>query len=193
MNFELIALSLQEKKFKTDFQDGCHSLNLGFPIATIWAIFYLQVTPMLPTKFRVNWPFSSEEEGKKRFSRWPPSWISDWNNFSYFYIYKSSRCFLPIFKSTGPLVQENKRRKDFQDDRHGGHLGFPIQTIYAILDLQVTPMLPTKFRVKRPFSSLEEAKKRFSRWLSWWPSWISDRDNFSYFWSTGHHDASFLA
>ena len=27
---------------------------------------------MLPIKFRVNWPFSSEEKGKNRFSRWPP-------------------------------------------------------------------------------------------------------------------------
>ena len=131
MNFESIALWVQEKKFKTDFQDGCHGYNLGFPIAMIRAIFYLQVTPMLPTKFRVNWLFSSEEEGKNRVSRWPSSWISDWNNFSYFYIYKSSRCFLPIFKSTGPLVQVRKisEKKEFQDGHHGGHLGFPIQTI----------------------------------------------------------------
>ena len=35
MNFESIALSVQEKKFKTDFQDGRHGRNLGFPIATI--------------------------------------------------------------------------------------------------------------------------------------------------------------
>ena len=35
MNFESIALSVQEKKFKTDFQDGRHSHNLGFSIATI--------------------------------------------------------------------------------------------------------------------------------------------------------------
>ena len=109
-NFESIALLVQEKKFKTDFQNGCHSCNLRFPITTIWAISDLQVTLMLPTKFRVNWPFNSEE-GKNRFSRWPPSWISKWNDFSYFYIYKSSWCFLPIFKSTGPLVQENKRKK----------------------------------------------------------------------------------
>ena len=32
---EAIALSVQEKKFKTDFQDGRHGRNLGFPIATI--------------------------------------------------------------------------------------------------------------------------------------------------------------
>ena len=49
--------------------------------------FDLQVTPMLPTKFRVNWP----------------------------------------------SVQEKKRTKDFQDGRDGGHLGFPIGTILAIL------------------------------------------------------------
>ena len=39
MNFESIALSVQEKKFKTDFQDGRYGRNLGFPITTIWAIF----------------------------------------------------------------------------------------------------------------------------------------------------------
>ena len=41
---------------------------------------------------------------------------------------------------------------DFQDGGHGGHLGFPIGTILAIFDLQVTLMLPSKFRVKWPFS-----------------------------------------
>ena len=48
---------------------------------------------------------------------------------------------------------------------------------------QVTPMLPTKFRVSWPwpFGSGEEAKNRFSRWRPWRPSWISDRNNLSYF------------
>ena len=130
MNLKSIALSVQGKKFKTDFQDGHHSHNLRFPIATIWAIFYLQVYSMLPTKFRVNWPFSSEEVKKNRFSRWSTSWIFNRNDLSYFYINKSSWCFLPIFKSTGPLVQENKwKNKEFQDGRHDSHLGFLIQTI----------------------------------------------------------------
>ena len=60
--------------------------QLGFPISMILATFDLQVTLMLPTKFGVNWPFGSGEE-KNRFSRWQPwrpSWISDWNDFSYF-------------------------------------------------------------------------------------------------------------
>ena len=50
----------------------------------ILAIFDLQVTLMLPTKFGVSWPFGTGEEAKNRFSRWRPSWISDWNDFSYF-------------------------------------------------------------------------------------------------------------
>ena len=79
--------SVQEKKQKIDFQDGCHGSHLGFPIGTILAIFDLQVTQMLPTKFGVNWPFGSGEEAKNRFSRWRPwrpSWISDRHDFSYF-------------------------------------------------------------------------------------------------------------
>ena len=102
----------------------------AIPIGTLVDIFDLQGTPMLPTKFQVNWPFDSGEETKNRL---------------------------------------------FQD---GGHLGFPIRTILAIFDLQVTLMLPTKFGVNWPFCSGERVKNRFSRW---WPSWISDRNDFSYF------------
>ena len=36
------------------------------------------------------------------------------------------------------------RKTDFQDGCHGGHLGFPISTILATFDLQVTLMLPSK-------------------------------------------------
>ena len=60
------------------------------------------------------------------------------------------------------------------------HLGFPIGTILATFDLQVTLMLPSKFGVNWPFGS-EEAKNRFSRWPPWRPSGISDRHDFSYF------------
>ena len=44
-------------------------------------------------------------------------------------------------ESIGLSVQEKKRKIDFQD---GGHLGFPIGTILAIFDLQVTLMLPSE-------------------------------------------------
>ena len=77
-------------------------------------------------------------------------------------ICRSPRCFLPSFESIGPLVQEKKRKVDFQDGRHGHHLGFQIGMILDIVDLQVTPMLPIKFQVNWPFGSGEEANKRFS-------------------------------
>ena len=50
------------------------------------------------------------------------------------------------------LIEEKKRKIDFQDGGHGRYLGFPIGTtkILAVFDLQVTPMLPTKYRVNRP-------------------------------------------
>ena len=124
---------------------------------------------MLPTKFRVNWHLGLGEEAKNRFSRWPP-WL--------FLIYKSPRCFLASLESIGLSVQEKKQKIDFQDGCHGGHLGFPIGMILAIFDLQVTPILPSKFGVNWPFGSGEEAKNRFSRWR---PSWIFDRHDFSYF------------
>ena len=43
---------------KIDFPDGGH---LGFPVGTILAMFYQQVT-----LFHVNWPFVSGEEAKKK-------------------------------------------------------------------------------------------------------------------------------
>ena len=52
-------------------------------------------------------------------------------------------------------------------------------------------MVPSKFGVNWPFCSGKEAKNRFSRWRPWRPSWISDRNDFSYFWSTSHPDASY--
>ena len=142
-SLESIGLSVQKMMRKIDFQDGGHGSHLGFPIGMILAIFDLQITPMLPSNFGVNWHFGSGEEAKK----------------------------------------------DFQDGGNSGHLGFPISTILAIFDLQVTPMLPSNFGVIWPGSG-EEAKNRFSRWRPWWPSWISDRQDFSYFWSTSHPNAS---
>ena len=58
-------------------------------------------------------------------------------------------------------------------------------TILAIFDLQVTPLLPTEFQVDWSFGSGEDVKNRFSR------SSISVRNDFSYFCSTSHPDASY--
>ena len=40
-SLESIGLSVQERRQKIDFQDGCHGGHLGFPIRTILAIFDL--------------------------------------------------------------------------------------------------------------------------------------------------------
>ena len=79
------------------------------------------------------------------------------------------------FESVGLLVQEKKRKIDFED---GDHVGFPIKTILAIFDLQVTKILPTKFQVSWLFNSGDEGQSRFSRWPPWQPSWVSDKNQF---------------
>ena len=68
----------------------------------------------------------------------------------------SPRCFLPSFESFGLSVQEKNPKIDFQDGGYGGYFGFSIETILSIFDLQVTTMLPTKFRVNWLFGSGEE-------------------------------------
>ena len=68
---------------------------------------------------------------KHIFSRWRPSWISDRNDFSNF----GSTSPLPSFKSFGLLGQEKKRKIDFQDDGHVGHLGFPFEMILTLFDV----------------------------------------------------------
>ena len=138
----------------------------------VLAIFYLQIIPMLSTKFQVNWPFGSGEEAKNRFSSWQPlwpSWISDRKDFSY-------------------VCSSSHLNASYQV---GCHLGFPMGKVLAIFDLQIIPMLSTKFQVNWPFGSGEEAKNIFSSWWPLWPSWISDRKDFSYVCSSSHLNASY--
>ena len=74
-----------------------------------------------------------------------------------------------------------RRRIDFQDSGHSGHLGFLIGTILALFNLQITLMHPTDFQVNWAFSAGEEAKNIFSRWQPWWPSWLFNQNDFSHF------------
>ena len=78
---------------------------------------------MLPTKFRVNWPFCSREEAKIDFQ--------DGHNHLGFPIRKIlaifdlqvTRCFL-YFKSIGLMVQEEMRKIElpFSSGSHLAHL-----------------------------------------------------------------------
>ena len=67
----------------------------------------------------------------------------------------------------------------------------PIGMVVALFYLQVIPIIPTKFQANWPVGSGGEAKNIFSSRLPWRPSWISDPNYFSYFWSTSHPDASY--
>ena len=55
------------RRSEKKIQAGHHGGHLGFPISRILAIFDLQVTLILPTKFEVSWPFGSGIEGKIDF------------------------------------------------------------------------------------------------------------------------------
>ena len=177
INFESVVLSVQEKKFKTDFQDGHHGRNLGFSIANLVFFIYKSPQCFLPSfesiglsvqkkKGKIDfqdgrhlgfltgrisaifistnhpdafYQFSNQlalwfrKINKKR--PWRPSWISDPNNLSYFRSTSHPNASYR-FESNGFSVQEKKRKIDFQDGCHGGHLGFLIRTILAM-------MLPT--------------------------------------------------
>ena len=85
-------------------------------------------------------------------------------------------------KSISLSVQE-KQKIDFQDGCHGGHLGFPIGMILASFFFLSISHPNASYQVwsQLAFGLGEEAKNRFSRWLPWRPSWVSDRHDFSHF------------
>ena len=132
-SFESTGLSVQEKKRKEiDFEDGGNGGHLGFLILTILAVFDQQVTPILATKFRVNWPFGSGEEAKNRISRWTlwrPSWIFDRNDFSKFLTQVTPMLPTKFWVNWHFGSGEKKWKIGFQAGCHNGHLGFPIGTI----------------------------------------------------------------
>ena len=138
-----IGLSVQEKR-KIDFQDGIY---LWFTIGTILPIFDLTVTPMLPTKLRVNWLSVQEKKRKIDFQdglQRRLSWISDWNDFSYFWLI-SHPCFQPSFKSVGLRVQEKKLKNIFSRWRPSWISDRKDFSFFFFL--QVTSISSTKFRV----------------------------------------------
>ena len=96
------------------------------------------------------------------------------------------------FRVSWPIGSGEEAKIDFQDCSHDGYLGLPLETILATFDLKVTLVLPTKFQISWAFGSGEEAKKnRFSRRPPLRTSWISDRNDFSYIWSTSYYYVSY--
>ena len=67
----------------------------------------------------------------------------------------------------------------FEEFQDGGHLGYWKRRIWASLNFHNTPMPPIMFKLNQTYRSVADVIWRFSRWLPWWPSWISERNHFS--------------
>ena len=103
-------------------------------------------------------------------------WISYNESRLYFFIYKSLRWFLPNFRSISLSIQEKKRKIYFQYACHGGHLDFPIGTVFFFfffLSTIFAPMLLLSFDSIGLSVQEKKRKNRFSRWPPCWPAWIS--------------------
>ena len=59
------------------------------------------------------------------------------------------------------------------------HLGYRNGTMLAVLNFHIAPMPPTKFQLKLTYGFAGDVVWRISRWPLWWPSWISERNDFS--------------
>ena len=67
----------------------------------------------------------------------------------------------PDYQTNWTFSSGKKVQNRFARQQPLGHLGFLIRTILTLFYLQVTQMLPTKFRVSLPFVSGEEVKNKF--------------------------------
>ena len=87
---------------------------------------------------------------------------------------------IPIssFKSIGLSVQKKKRKIDFQDGRHGGHLGFPVGTILAFFSSTSHPNASYQVCFQLlAFQFRRRSEKHFSRWPPWLlKQWLTPHD-----------------
>ena len=82
----------------------------------------------------------------RRWPHWGPSQISDENYFSNSES-MSLRCLPSSLGSIPITVWEAMSFEKFQDGPHGCHLGCQYGTNLAVLNLQISPMPPTKFQL----------------------------------------------
>ena len=65
--------------------------------------------------------------------------------------------------------------EDFQDGRHGNHLGYRNRIFIAILNLHLAPMPSPKFRLNLTKGSGADVVSRFSRRPPRPPAWIAEQ------------------
>ena len=151
-SFKSTGPSVLEKKFKIAFQDGDCGDHLRFQIRTSLAIVDQQVTRYFLLSLE-----SMRTEVQNGFSRWRPSWISNQNDFSYFW--SANQLTLPTqFWVNWPFGSEVQYRFSNLQMWYQDHLWYPIQTILVIFHLQLTLMLPTNFCINWP--TIQERKHK---------------------------------
>ena len=104
-------------------------------------------------------------------------YLGYWNwMIQQFWISMSPQCPPSSFGSTWLTVWEEIRFEQFQD---GGHLAHWNRRTLAIPNFHNTPMPPIMFKLNQTYHLVADVIWRFSRWLPWWPSWISEQNHFS--------------
>ena len=137
-SFKSIGILIQEKKFKIDFQDGGYSGHLRYSIGTILAFLYQQLTLILPTKFQVNCSLRSREEVQYRFGGHLGFTIG------------TILAIVPILP-TKVWAYWPLSLGDNAKNRFSWWLPSWPSWIFDRNDLQVAPIIYTKFRVKYNF------------------------------------------
>ena len=162
----MLTFRLKKKKMEKDFQDGSRCCNVGFPIRKILAIFDIQVIPIIPIKFRVNWPFHYKKNFEIDFqdcSRGCLSWISKHNDLSFFF--SSPGALHQVNLCHGLLSVVRPSVVSFSLFRHllQRHVGLSWNLVGGIV-------ATWRFRIAKivPF--------RCPRWPPWRPSWNSSND-----------------
>ena len=113
---------------------------------------------------------------------WRPSWMLEWNEFS--------SSVSPCLPNASHQVSAQSNIRLDSRCHYGHHGGYRHRTNLAFLNLQVTQMPPIKFRLNPTSHSGAKVVWRFSRWPPWWPSWISEQNDFRHSKSLCCSDAS---
>ena len=165
-----------------DFQDGYHGGHLGYQNWKILAIFKSPLC--LPPSFPSIWLTVREQitnedlqDGWRRYSKIVKMadnfsnsiYILEQNNFRNCFSNASHLFWLnPTYVLGGDVVWRISRWP-----------GYRKRTILAILNLYNSPKAPIKFQLNLTYCLGLNVVWRISRWPPWWPSWISERNNFS--------------
>ena len=120
--------------------------HFGFPIRTNLPFLDQQFTQILPTKFQVNWPFGSGEEGKIDFQNGCHIWFPIKTILAILYLQVTPM--LPIkFRVNWHFGSGEEGKNGFSRWPPWRPSWTSDRNDFSFFDLHVTLMLPTKFRV----------------------------------------------